>query len=136
MTLLNLDNDKRDPAPLRKFKVFLSGLRFAVTADFNVAYKIVVSIVALLVCGYFFRWVDFFVILVSTGVVISAELFNSAIEALCDFVQPNKDERIRVVKDIAAAAASIGMAVWVVVIGYQLGAIAWYFVQRYGWVPS
>jgi len=39
--------------------------------------------------------------------VISAELFNTAIERLADHVQPELDEEIRVVKDVAAAAVLI-----------------------------
>ena len=34
-----------------------------------------------------------------------AEIFNSAIEALCDFVETRHNEKIKVIKDIAAAAA-------------------------------
>ena len=34
--------------------------------------------------------------------VVWAEMINSCIERLCDMVQPDKDERIRKIKDIAA----------------------------------
>ncbi len=44
--------------------------------------------------------------------MLIAELFNSAIEALCDFVEDQENEKIRIVKDIAAAAAGISILVW------------------------
>ncbi|NCB23474.1 MAG: ArsR family transcriptional regulator [Deltaproteobacteria bacterium] len=35
--------------------------------------------------------------------VLVAELFNSAIEALCDFIETAENQKIKVIKDIAAA---------------------------------
>jgi undecaprenol kinase len=46
-------------------------------------------------------------VLLASGAVISAELFNTAIEALADRVQPQPDPTIRVVKDCAAAAVLV-----------------------------
>ena len=45
-------------------------------------------------------------VLVIAG-VISAELFNTAIERLADHVQPELHEEIKIVKDVAAAAVLI-----------------------------
>jgi diacylglycerol kinase len=132
MDALDLRAKKSDPGVVRKFKVFISGLRFAVLEDFNVTYKLIVSIIIMVVCAFVYRWVDFFVILVATGVALSAELFNSAIEKVCDFIQPNRDEEVRKIKDIAAAAASVGMLVWVVVIVSQLGHAIYFLLHRYG----
>ena len=36
--------------------------------------------------------------------VMSGEMFNTAIERMCDLIQPERDERVRIIKDIAAAA--------------------------------
>lgn len=41
------------------------------------------------------------------GLVLAAEAINSAIERLSDVVQPEKDDRIRDVKDISAGAVLI-----------------------------
>ncbi len=46
--------------------------------------------------------------------MLVAELFNSAIEILCDFVEEREDIRIGMIKDIAAAAAGISIFVWAV----------------------
>jgi diacylglycerol kinase (ATP) len=48
--------------------------------------------------------------------VLIVEMLNSAIEALCDFVEARYDEKIRVIKDIAAAAVGISIAVWMVIV--------------------
>ena len=106
--------------PLRKIKIVLSGLRFAVLYDFSVAYKMVLSIIILALALIFQQWVDFELILLATGLVLMAELFNSAIEAVCDFLETRENEKIRAIKDIAAAAVGIGVVVWLTVMILEL----------------
>ncbi len=53
--------------------------------------------------------------------MLVAEIFNSAIEALCDFVETRHNEKIKVIKDIAAAAVGIAIFVWVIVLAVELG---------------
>ncbi len=97
--------------PIRKLKVIFSGLHFAVS-DFSVAYKLVLSIPVFILSFMLKQWVDVTLILLATGMMLVSELFNSAIEILCDFVQPRKDIQIGMIKDIAAAAAGISIFVW------------------------
>jgi diacylglycerol kinase (ATP) len=106
--------------PLRKIKVVLAGLRFAVRYDFSVAYKMVLSSVIIALALIFQQWVDFAMILLATGLVLTAELLNSAIEALCDFLEPRENEKIGAIKDIAAAAVGISIVVWVVVVLFDV----------------
>jgi diacylglycerol kinase (ATP) len=40
----------------------------------------------------------------ASAAVLSAEIFNTAIEKICDIIQPDFDERIGFIKDIAAGA--------------------------------
>jgi diacylglycerol kinase len=110
--------------PLRKIKIVLSGLRFAVLYDFSVAYKMVLSAIILALALIFQRWVDFEMILLATGLVLMAELFNSAIEAVCDFLETRENEKIRAIKDIAAAAVGISIAVWLTVVVLDLVRLA------------
>ena len=103
-------------SPLRKLKVIFSGLQVAVVTDFSVAYKVILS-VPILGAGFLFRqWVDVSLILLAMGLVLIAELFNSAIEVLCDFVEAQHNDQIRVIKDIAAAAAGISISVWAAIL--------------------
>lgn len=102
--------------PLRKARTVLSGLRYAVLHDMAVAYKLVLSAPLLAIAFWHRDWVDAMLILVVTGMVLVAELLNTSIEALCDFVEARHDERIKVIKDIAAAAVGVSIAVWSVVL--------------------
>jgi diacylglycerol kinase (ATP) len=106
--------------PLRKIKVVLAGLRFAILYDFSVAYKMVLSSVIIALALIFQQWMDFAMILLATGLVLTAELLNSAIEALCDFVETLENEKIGAIKDIAAAAVGISIVVWLVVVVFDV----------------
>lgn len=102
--------------PIRKIRVCLSGLRYAVRYDFSVAYKMYLSIATLIVSFLFRQWVDSLLILAATALVLIAEMFNSAIEALCDFIETHENHKIKVIKDISAAAAGISILLWVVIL--------------------
>lgn len=106
--------------PLRKLATVMSGLRYAVLYDWSVTYKLVLSAGVLLGAFALRAWVDFALILVVTAFVVFAEMVNSAIEALCDFVEERHNEKIRVIKDIAAAAVGIAIFTWLVVIVIEL----------------
>ncbi|MBS6860119.1 MAG: diacylglycerol kinase family protein [Clostridiales bacterium] len=57
----------------------------------------------------FFRFTpaEYGVLILTIGSVLSAELFNTAAEDLCDFVSPGFAERIGSVKDLAAGAVLV-----------------------------
>jgi diacylglycerol kinase (ATP) len=107
--------------PLRKLRTVFSGLCYAVIYDWSVTYKLVVSAIILIAAFSLRAWVDFLVILLATAFVVFAEIINSAIEALCDFVEDRHNEKIKVIKDMAAAAVGISMFAWVVVIFVEAG---------------
>lgn len=106
--------------PLRKFKIILSGLRFAVLYDFSVMYKIVISCLILIPVIMFREWIDASLIILATGVMIASEVFNTAIEAVCDFMETRYNEKIGIIKDISAAATGITIFVWIVVVAIEV----------------
>ena len=114
--------------PLHKIRTVLSGLRYAVFYDFSVAYKLALSLVVLAIAFGLREWVDFMLVMLVTGLVLVAELFNSAIEALCDFVEERHNEKIKVIKDIAAAGVGIAILLWAVILAveaWRLSAQIW-----------
>jgi diacylglycerol kinase (ATP) len=106
--------------PLRKFKIILSGLRFAVLYDFSVMYKIIISVMILIPVLIFNEWIDASLVILSTGVMLAAEVFNTAIEAMCDFMETHYNEKIRIIKDIAAAASGITIFVWIALLCLEI----------------
>jgi diacylglycerol kinase len=105
--------------PLRKVKVIFAGVRYGVLLEISVAYKLVLSVIILALSFYFHEWIDVMVIVVATGQVLAGEMFNTAIEAVCDFVESDQNDKIGIIKDISAAAAGISIGVWGIVLGYE-----------------
>lgn len=126
--------NQTDPYVIRKTRVFVSGLWLAASYNVAASYKIVVSCLALGLSLLFREWVDVFVILIASAQIVTAELMNSAIEEMCDYIQPGEDPKIGAVKDIAAAGAGVSMLIWVIVIFYQFYELVAYAISR-GEVP-
>lgn len=112
--------------PWRKLKVIASGLRYAVLYDLSVAYKVVLSLVVLVFAFAYRAWVDFLLVMLATAVMLSAEIFNSAVEAICDYLQTAEDEKIKAIKDMAAAATGVAILAWVLVIAFEV-------LEIFGW---
>jgi diacylglycerol kinase len=112
--------------PWRKLKVIASGLRYAVLYDMSVAYKVVLSLVVLVFAFAYRDWVDFLMVMLATAVMLSAEIFNSAVEAICDYLQTDEDEKIKAIKDMAAAATGVAILAWVLVLAFEM-------LEIFGW---
>lgn len=117
----------RHPAPgetrapkFRKLRIIWAGLRHAVANDFSVAYKLVLSAALLGVFFWLRQWLDLLLIVVVTGLVLVAEILNTAIEGICDFIEPGRDDRIKAIKDVAAAGVGMSIATWMVVVVAEL----------------
>jgi undecaprenol kinase len=86
----------------------VAGLRHALRSERSLRLQVaalsaVVLVLAILRPGAL--WTA--LVLMASAAVIAAELFNTAIEALADRVQPEPDPAIRIVKDCAAAAVLV-----------------------------
>ena len=104
--------------PVQKLKVILSGLRFAM-ADTAVNYKIILSVFVIVPSLFLHKWIDTSVIILATAMMVSAELFNTAIEALCDYMQSEFDPKIKIIKDVSAAATTIMIVAWIIVLAVE-----------------
>jgi diacylglycerol kinase len=106
-----------------RFRAAFSGVEYAVVRDQRVRYKVIISIVFLLVALLFDDWLHFLVLLAVTGLMVVAEVFNSAIAALCDYVQPRYDTLVSSIKDMALAASWVAVFIWtanILIVLYEL----------------
>jgi diacylglycerol kinase (ATP) len=97
---------------VRKLRVFFSGLRYALINESSVTIEVILSVLVLAGCFYYRQWLDFSLVLVASGLMLVAEMVNTAIEALCDFIEPGHNEKIGVIKDVASAAVGLSILVW------------------------
>lgn len=106
--------------PLRIVRTFWVGLRTAVLTERNVAVRLLLSVIVLSIAFSLSQWFDVALVAVITSHMLVAELFNTAIEEICDYMQPNFDLRIGKIKDIAAAASGIAILMWLGVMVYEV----------------
>jgi diacylglycerol kinase (ATP) len=93
---------------LGSFKFAINGLRALIKNEHNSRIHLFAAIVAIM-AGILLKinLVEWSLIIVVMGIVFLAELFNSAMEALSDFVDPDRNELIRLTKDYSAAAVLV-----------------------------
>ncbi len=95
---------KNQPFPLR-LRFALAGLLLAIRSERSLQFQLVVLgavVIALVALRAEPLWWG--IVLLAAFGVLSAELFNTALEHLVDHLHPDLHPRIRAVKDIAAAA--------------------------------
>ena len=103
---------------LKKLKFALNGISYALKNEHNMRRHILSGI--LVICLFYFFEISLLwwaLIILCIGLVIAAELLNSAIETLIDYLHPEMHEKIGHVKDMLAgmvlvlsiAAAIIGL---------------------------
>lgn len=90
---------------LRSFKYAFSGMYHCLFYELN--FKIhVIAAVIVTVCGILLKisGLEWIAILICIAIVMSLEMMNTAIERLCDIIQPEIHPKIKVIKDVSAGA--------------------------------
>ena len=96
---------------IHSFGYAWKGIRQCVGKEQNLSFHLITTAVVV-AAGFFFgiTRTEWIVIILCIGVVIAAELFNTAIERLVDLVSPERHPIAGQVKDIAAATAHTSTA--------------------------
>ena len=102
---------------LRSFRYAFKGLAYATKTQLNFRVHLVAAVIAVAM-GYALHISvnDWQWIILSITLVLVAELFNTAIEALTDLVSPEYNELAGHVKDVSAGAVTIA-AVFALIMG-------------------
>ncbi len=104
------------------FAYAAKGLAEAIRTQFNIRFHFVATLVAVAMSFYFsLSIIEWSFIILAIAIVWIAELLNTAIEYVTDFVSPEYNDIAGKVKDIAASAAlvaaiasaSIGMIIFI-----------------------
>lgn len=105
---------------LRSFYFAIRGINECFKSEQNFKFHSLVALIVL-ICSFLLKIAEFellFVIIVITS-VMSAEIINTAVEKIADFIEPHHNEKIRVIKDMTAGMVlitSIGAALCAAVI--------------------
>lgn len=107
----------RKPPIHKSFLNAFRGVFLMIKSERNFQLELLAFIINLLLIFYLpLSSVDTALILIVSFAVLIAEIFNTAIEKICDFIQPEFDKRIGFIKDISAGAVIL-MAVLSVIVG-------------------
>tara|TARA_B100001115_G_C15691449_1_gene334789 strand:- start:254 stop:649 length:396 start_codon:yes stop_codon:yes gene_type:complete len=88
-----------------RLKAALDGLATVFRGERNFKVHVFIFFLILLL-GFFFQiktW-EWILVLFTSAMVFSAEMFNTAIENICDYIEPKMDSKIGKIKDISASA--------------------------------
>lgn len=93
---------------LYSFKMAFVGIYAAFRSERNIKIQSCVFVLVVL-CGICFKIssLEWAVILLSSAFVFCTELLNTALENICDFIEPQNNQKIKNIKDIAAGAVLI-----------------------------
>jgi diacylglycerol kinase (ATP) len=93
---------------LESFGYAFRGILFAIKTQINLKIHLVIT-GCVIAAGFYFRIskIEWFVIVIAIGMVIAAEIFNTAIETLTNLVSPEKNKQAGLIKDLAAGAVLI-----------------------------
>lgn len=99
----------------KSFGYALAGISVLISSQHNAWIHAFISLMVI-VAGFLFRVtaIEWIMLIFAIVMVLIAEALNTAIELLCDFVSPDRQELIRKTKDVAAGAvllAATGAAI-------------------------
>jgi len=111
----------------------IEGILIASKTERHLKFHLNVAVALLILCLIFGinRW-EFVILILMATIVITAELFNSAVESVVDIISPQKQDGARMAKDIAAGAVLVPSVVSLVaayfilkpyVIGFYLNGV-------------
>ena len=110
---MKLENEEHNNA----FFCAINGIKSAIKTERNLKFDIFVAIV-IIACGFLFRicLFEWLICILSIGVMLFAELMNTAIEAVVDLYTRENNRQAGIAKDISAGAVLV-LSVNVAVVG-------------------
>lgn len=92
------------------FKYAINGLVILFTTETNAIIHIIIAVLVLFISFLVkitsFEWI---LVLFSIGFVIVTETINTVIEKICNLISLEKNENIKIIKDLSAAAVLISV---------------------------
>lgn len=107
---------------VKSFKCAFHGILSTIKTERNMKIHIIMMILVI-IAGYVLKIskIDWIICIILFGLVIGAELFNTAIENTVDLITPNENNKAKIIKDasagavlvLAIASAIIGLAIFI-----------------------
>ncbi len=111
-------NPKRECKKIiNSFKYAIEGFISSFKTERNMKIH-VLAMIMVIIAGFILKLtkIEWCICIILIVIVISAELFNTAIETIVDMISPEKNEKAKLAKDISAAAVLV-LAIGAVIVG-------------------
>ena len=111
-------NPKRECKKIiNSFKYAIEGFISSFKTERNMKIH-VLAMITVIIAGFILKLtkIEWCICIILIVIVISAELFNTAIETIVDMISPEKNEKAKLAKDISAAAVLV-LAIGAVIVG-------------------
>lgn len=104
------------PPRLKSFKYAFNGLKVLIKEEHNSRIHLIVAIFVI-AAGFIFKIeaLEWICLIFAIGFVLVAEIINSAIENICDFVSFERNDSIKKIKDLSASAVLVSAFVAVAI---------------------
>ncbi len=106
---------------LKSFVYAFRGLKTVWREEHNFRLEAVSAVIVLaLVYFYRFSYIETISVVIAVVLVLSAEILNTAVEDLCNKIEPNQDNAIGKIKDVVAAFVLVAVigAIFLVVMTF------------------
>lgn len=101
---------------LKSFANAFAGMAYFFTNDRNGKIHLAITIAVVVASiALHISTIEWMIVLLCIALVIGLEMLNSALEKLCDLVEPNYHPTIKVIKDVSAAAVVLAAIISVVI---------------------
>ena len=103
---------------LKSFSFAFNGIKYLIIKEHNARIHIV-ALICVIGFGIFFniKLTEWIAITIVVGLVILSELFNTTVERLADFVEPEWNIKIGLIKDYCAGAVLVSAIISLIVGG-------------------
>ena len=107
----------RKPPIHRSFWNAIKGVMWLIKSERNFQIEVSALLINVFLILYFKLTAnDAALIFAVSFAVLGLEILNTCVEKICDLIQPEFDERIKIIKDIAASAVFL-MSIGAVIVG-------------------
>lgn len=101
---------------ISSIKNALNGIRRMIAIETNAKIHVIAALIVLALGIYCeITSIEWALVSLSIGFVLSMEALNTAIEKMADFIQPEYDKKIKDIKDVAAGAVLFSSATSIVI---------------------
>ncbi len=105
---------------LRSFRYAFEGIGYVFRTQRNAQIHLLIIIVVLVLAAWLeIPLIDLALIILTIGLVLGAEFFNTALEAIVDLASPGQHPLAKIAKDVSAGAVLL-LAIIAVIIGLVL----------------